>query len=112
VVVRSGDRKPVWVLVVRRFHTVSVIFGHWGSGSAGSASRCIRTRRASLTSPSPSGVAAPRPRFAFPLVPALGSTGSATDRPALFASVATTAGSDFPRSFIIGFRLSLPDADQ
>src|SRR5258708_24004173 len=51
--------------------------------------------------------------FAFPLVPALGSTGSATDRSALFASfVATTAGSDFPRSFIIGFRFSLPDADQ
>src|SRR5215468_7485436 len=51
--------------------------------------------------------------FAFPLVPALGSTGSAADRSALFASfVATTAGSDFPRSFIIGFRFSLPDADQ
>src|SRR5215471_2196801 len=51
--------------------------------------------------------------FAFPLVPALGSTGSATDRSALFASfVATTAGSDFRRSFIIGFRFSLPDADQ
>ena len=51
--------------------------------------------------------------FAFPLVPALGSTGSATDRSALFASfVATTAGSDFPRSFIIGYRFSLPDADQ
>src|SRR5215475_11823026 len=51
--------------------------------------------------------------FAFPLVPALGPTGSATDRSALFASfTATTAGSDFPRSFIIGFRFSLPDADQ
>src|SRR5262249_9189426 len=51
--------------------------------------------------------------FAFPLVPALGSTGSAADRSALFASFsATTAGSDFPRSFIIGFRFSLPDADQ
>ena len=51
--------------------------------------------------------------FAFPLVPALGSTGSAADRSALFASfLATTAGSDFPRSFIIGFRFSLPDADQ
>src|SRR5258708_1339010 len=51
--------------------------------------------------------------FAFPLVPALGSTGSAADRAALFARfVATTAGSDFPRSFIIGFRFSLPDADQ
>ena len=51
--------------------------------------------------------------FAFPLVPALGSTGSAADRSALFASfVATTAGSDFPRSFIIGYRFSLPDADQ
>src|SRR5215471_274174 len=50
--------------------------------------------------------------FAFPLVPALGSTGSATDRSALFASfVATTAGSDFPRSFTIGFRFSLADAD-
>jgi len=46
-----------------------------------------------------------------PLVPALGSTGSATDRSALFASfVATTARSDFPRSFIIGYRFSLPDA--
>jgi hypothetical protein len=43
--------------------------------------------------------------FAFPLVPALGSTGSAADRSALFASfAATTAGSDFPRSFIIGYR--------
>ena len=51
--------------------------------------------------------------FAFPLVPALGSTGSAADRSALFASfAATTAGSDFPRSFIIGYRFSLPDADQ
>src|SRR5262245_28565632 len=51
--------------------------------------------------------------FAFPLVPALGSTGSAADRSALFASfAATTAGSDFPRSFIIGFQFSLPDADQ
>src|SRR5215510_2317825 len=51
--------------------------------------------------------------FAFPLVPALGSTGSAADRSALFASFpATTARSDFPRSFIIGFRFSLPDADQ
>src|SRR5215467_10330054 len=51
--------------------------------------------------------------FAFPLVPALGSTSSAADRSALFASfAATTAGSDFPRSFIIGFRFSLPDADQ
>ena len=51
--------------------------------------------------------------FAFPLVPALGSTGSAADRSALFASfAATTAGPDFPRSFIIGYRFSLPDADQ
>jgi hypothetical protein len=51
--------------------------------------------------------------FAFPLVPALGSTGSAADRSALFASfAATTAGSDFPCSFIIGYRFSLPDADQ
>jgi len=51
--------------------------------------------------------------FAFPLVPALGSTGSAADCSALFASfAATTAGSDFPRSFIIGYRFSLPDADQ
>src|SRR5215470_9101314 len=32
---------------------------------------------------------------------------------ALFASfLATTAGSGFPRSFIIGYRFSLPDADQ
>ena len=46
--------------------------------------------------------------FAFPLVPALGSTGSATDRSALFAGfIATTAGSDFPRSCIIGYG-SLP----
>src|SRR5260370_7012352 len=51
--------------------------------------------------------------FAFPLVPALGSPGSAADRSALFASfAATTAGSDFPCSFIIGYRFSLPDADQ
>jgi hypothetical protein len=33
-----------------------------------------------------------------------------TDRAASFA--AATAGSDFPRSFIIGYRFSLPDADQ
>src|SRR5215469_17529760 len=47
--------------------------------------------------------------FAFPLVPALGSTGSAADCSALFASFpATTAGSDFPRSFIIGFLLFDP----
>ena len=45
---------------------------------------------------------------AFPLVPALRSAGSAADGSALFAGfAATTAGSDFPRSFIIGFG-SLP----
>src|SRR5229473_1535055 len=42
--------------------------------------------------------------FAFPSVPALGSTDSAADRSALFASfTATTARSDFSRSCIIGY---------
>jgi hypothetical protein len=41
---------------------------------------------------------------AFPLVAALGSTDSATDRSVLFAGfTATTAASDFPRPCIIGF---------
>src|SRR6266576_276676 len=41
---------------------------------------------------------------AFPLAPALGSTGSAADRSALFTGfTATTAGSDFSRSCIIGY---------
>ena len=41
---------------------------------------------------------------AFPSAPALGSTGSAADRSALFARfLATTAGSDFSRPFVIGF---------
>src|SRR5712691_13175608 len=41
---------------------------------------------------------------AFPLVPALGSTGSAADRSALFAGfTATTVGSDFSPSCIIGY---------
>jgi hypothetical protein len=41
---------------------------------------------------------------AFPSVPALGSTRSAADRTALFASfIATMAGSDFSSSFIIGY---------
>jgi hypothetical protein len=40
---------------------------------------------------------------AFPLVPALGSTGSAADRSALFVGfTATMAESDFPRPCIIG----------
>ncbi len=43
-------------------------------------------------------------RFAFPLVPALRSTNSATDRSVLFAGfTATMTGSDVPRSCIIGF---------
>jgi hypothetical protein len=41
---------------------------------------------------------------AFPLVPALGSTGSAAGDPALFVGfVATMAESDLPRPCIIGF---------
>src|SRR6202040_2181726 len=41
---------------------------------------------------------------AFPLVPALGSTGSVAGRPALFVGfTATTAGADFPCSCIIGY---------
>jgi hypothetical protein len=41
---------------------------------------------------------------AFPLVPALCSTGSAAGRPALFVGfAATTAEADFPRSCIIGY---------
>ena len=41
---------------------------------------------------------------AFPLVPALGSTGSAADRSALFTGfLATMAKSDFPRPCIIGY---------
>ena len=42
--------------------------------------------------------------FAFPLAPALRSTGSATDRSALFVGFsATMAGSDFSRPCIIGY---------
>jgi hypothetical protein len=42
--------------------------------------------------------------IAFPLVAALGSTGSAADRSALFVGfTATMAASDFPRPCIIGF---------
>ena len=49
--------------------------------------------------------------FAFPLVPALRSTGSAADGSALFASFsATMAGSDFRASSAMAPRL--PDADQ
>src|SRR6476659_9954068 len=58
----------------------------------------------------------------IPLGPALGSIGSATGFPALFANfTATMAGSDFPRPFIVGFgsspsrhgpwRLSAPRSD-
>ena len=43
-------------------------------------------------------------RFAFPLVPGLGSTGSAPGCPGLFVGfTATMPGSDFSRSFIGGF---------
>ena len=43
-------------------------------------------------------------RSAFPLAPALGSTGSAADGSALFAGFpATMAGSDFPPPCIIGY---------
>src|SRR4030088_1198703 len=42
--------------------------------------------------------------LAFPSAPALGSTDSAADRSALFTGfTATTAGSDFSRSCIIGY---------
>src|SRR5262252_8549164 len=42
--------------------------------------------------------------LAFPLVPVLGSTGSAADCSALFAGfTATTPGSDFPPPYIIGY---------
>src|SRR2546422_8641680 len=42
--------------------------------------------------------------FAFPLATALGSTGSAADRSALFVGfTATMAASDFPRPCIIGY---------
>lgn len=48
---------------------------------------------------------------AFLLVPPLPSTGSATDRPALFAGFAGNIGeSDFPAPFIIGYDRSLSDA--
>src|SRR5258708_189789 len=41
---------------------------------------------------------------AFPLVPALGSAGSAAGHPALFVGfTATTAGADFPCSCVIGY---------
>src|SRR5262249_45515733 len=47
-------------------------------------------------------------RSAFPLVPVLGSTDSAADGSALFAGlIATTPGSDFLRSYIIGYSSSL-----
>src|SRR5580692_7552578 len=47
---------------------------------------------------------------AFPLVPALGSAGSAAGRPALFVGfTATTAEADFPCSCVIGYgRASAP----
>ena len=42
--------------------------------------------------------------FAFPLAPALRSTGSAASRPALFTSFsATTTEFDFPRLYVIGY---------
>src|SRR3954465_7081373 len=42
--------------------------------------------------------------FAFPLVPVLGSTGSATERSALFVGfTATTTESDFSGSCLIGY---------
>ena len=48
---------------------------------------------------------------AFLLVPPLPSTGSAADRPALFAGFAGNIGeSDFPVPFIIGYDRSLSDA--
>jgi hypothetical protein len=44
------------------------------------------------------------PGFAFPSVPALGSAGSATGRPALFVGfTATMAECDFSRPFIAGY---------
>ena len=50
---------------------------------------------------------------AFPSAPALRSTGSAADRPALFVGfIATMAGSDFSRPCIAGSAPRLPDADQ
>src|SRR5262245_8870103 len=50
---------------------------------------------------------------AFLLVPALGSTGSATGRPALFVGFAATmAVSDFPRRASSASAPRLPDADQ
>ncbi|MGO9771027.1 MAG: hypothetical protein ACLPSW_16065 [Roseiarcus sp.] len=49
------------------------------------------------------GVRSVPPCSAFPSVPALGSTGSAAGRPALFVGLAATmAGSDFSCQFIIG----------
>ena len=48
----------------------------------------------------------------FPLVPVLGSTGSAADRSASFVSfVATTTESDFSGSCIVAMTPRLPDAD-
>ena len=44
------------------------------------------------------------PGFAFPSVPALGSAGSATSRPALFVGfTATVAECDFSRPFVAGY---------
>ncbi len=50
---------------------------------------------------------------AFSLAPALGFTGSAMDSSILFAGfIATMAGSDFLRPFVIGDGFRLPNADQ
>jgi len=49
----------------------------------------------------------------FSSAPALGSTGSAMEHSTLFAGfIATMAGSDFLRPFVIGDGSRLPDADQ
>jgi len=67
-------------------------------------SAAFRTRSGLCDALSRLGVRSVSSWSAFPSAPALGSTNSATDRSALFAGfIATMAGSDFSRPFIVGY---------